>query len=136
MKIGDYVITDGAYTDSGLAKLYGITDDVIPTCVELTDRFTEELKNVGITFHRGCHWTTDVGYVEPNWRIIYYERKGCLCVEMEGAGLFTIANLRNKKATAIYVISDLVSGDDWNLGWGEEILDKNIDRIIDTLIAK
>lgn len=136
MEIGDYVITDGAYTDSGLAKLYGITDDVIPTCVELTDRFSEELKNVGITFHRGCHWTTDAGYVEPDWRILYYERKGCLCVEMEGAGLFTIANFRNKKATAIYVISDLVSGDDWNLGWGEEILDKNIDRIIDTLIAK
>lgn len=135
MKIGDYVITDGAYTDSGLAKLYGITDDIIPTTVALTDRFCEELKNLGITFHRGCHWTTDAGYVQPEWRILYYRRQGCLCVEMEGAGIFTIANFRNKKATAIYVISDSGSGDDWNLGWGEEMLEKSIDRIIDALIA-
>lgn len=136
MKIGDYVITDGAYTDSGLGKLYGITDDIIPTTVGLTDRFCEEMKKEGITFHRGFHWTTDAGYVEPDWRILYYKRNGCLCVEMEGAGLFTIANFRNKKATAIYVISDSGSGDDWNLGWGEEMLDKSIDRIIDALIVR
>ena len=79
-------------------------------------------------------WTTDAGYVEPDWRILYYVRKGCLCVEMEGAGLFTIAKFRSRKATAIYVISDSGSSDDWTLGWGEDVLEKSINRLIDTIV--
>ena len=133
-KIGDYVVTDGAYTDAGIPKLYGVGDEFVPSTKELTDALCEELKAKGLEFHRGCHWTTDAGYVEPEWRILYYARKGSLCVEMEGAGLFTIAKFRSRKATAIYVISDSGSSDDWTLGWGEEVLEKSIDRLIERLV--
>ena len=133
-KIGEYVITDGAYTDSSVPKLYGYNEELIPTTKELTDTVCDELKDKGIEFHRGCHWTTDAGYVEPDWRILYYVRKGSLCVEMEGAGLFTIAKFRSRKATAIYVISDSGSSDDWNLGWGEEVLEKSVDRLLDAIV--
>ena len=133
-KIGDYVVTDGAYTDTGVLKLYGFGDELIKSTEELTDILCAELKDKGIDVHRGCHWTTDAGYVEPDWRILYYVRKGCLCVEMEGAGLFTIAKFRSRKATAIYVISDSGSSDDWTLGWGEDVLEKSINRLIDTIV--
>lgn len=134
-KIGDYVVTDGAYTDSGVPKLYGLGGERIKTTEELTDALCGELKDKEIDFHRGYHWTTDAGYVQPDWRILYYVKKGCLCVEMEGAGLFTIAKFRSKKATAIYVISDSGSSDDWTLGWGEDVLEKSIDRLIDTIVS-
>lgn len=133
-KIGDYVVTDGAYTDTGVPKLYGLGDELIKSTEELTDILCAELKDKGIDVHRGCHWTTDAGYVEPDWRILYYVRKGSLCVEMEGAGLFTIAKFRSRKATAIYIISDSGSSDDWTLGWGEDVLEKSIDRLIDTIV--
>lgn len=133
-KIGDYVVTDGAYTDTGVPKLYGLGDELIKSTEELTDILCAELKEKGIEVHRGCHWTTDAGYVEPDWRSLYYVRKGCLCVEMEGAGLFTIAKFRSRKATAIYVISDSGSSDDWTLGWGEDVLEKSINRLIDTIV--
>lgn len=133
-KIGDYVVTDGAYTDTGVLKLYGFGDELIKSTEELTDILCAELKEKGIDVRRGCHWTTDAGYVEPDWRILYYVRKGCLCVEMEGAGLFTIAKFRSRKATAIYVISDSGSSDDWTLGWGEDVLEKSINRLIDTIV--
>lgn len=132
-KIGDYVVTDGAYTDAGVPKLYGLDDELIQSTKELTDILCAELKDKGIAFYRGYHWTTDAGYVEPDWRILYYARKGCLCVEMEGAGLFTIAKFRSRKATAIYVISDSGSSDDWTLGWGEDVLEKSINRLIDAI---
>ena len=45
------------------------------------------------------------------------ETKGALCVEMEGVGLFTIANYRKCVATGIYVVSDVYSENDWKLGW-------------------
>ena len=53
---------------------------------------------------------------------------------MEGAGLFTVALFRLKKAAAVYVISDSVSSDDWTLGWGQEILENSIDKLV-TAIA-
>lgn len=80
------------------------------------------------------NWTTDAGYVQPRWRVKEFEDKGALCVEMEGAGLFTVAAFRSCHATGIYVISDTGSNDDWNLGWGEDALEKSIDRIIDAIV--
>lgn len=71
----------------------------------------------------GYHWTTDGGYVQLEWRGRYYLNElGAKCVEMEGAGLFTIANFRSRKATAIYVISDSGSNDEWDLGWVKALL--------------
>lgn len=53
---------------------------------------------------------------------------------MEGAGLFTIANFRSRKATAIYIVSDSGSNDEWNLGWGESTLENSIQKLIDALV--
>lgn len=36
------------------------------------------------------------------------ETKGALCVEMEGVGLFTIANYRKCVATGIYVVQRMI----------------------------
>ncbi len=59
---------------------------------------------------------------------------GAKCVEMEGAGLFTVANFRSRKATAIYVVSDSGSNDEWTLGWGESTLENRIQKLIDALV--
>ena len=58
---------------------------------------------------------------------------GAKCVEMEGAGLFTIANFRSRKATAIYIVSDSGSNEEWNLGWGKSTLENSIQKLIDAL---
>lgn len=74
-------------------------------------------------------------YVQPEWRGRYYlNDMGAKCVEMEGAGLFTIANFRSRKATAIYIVSDSGSNDEWNLGWGESTLENSIQKLIDALV--
>ena len=57
------------------------------------------------------------------------------CTEMEGAGLFTVARFRSRKAAGIYVISDSGAGDDWDLGWGEEKLERSKQELIDTIIG-
>lgn len=132
-RIGDVVITDGAFNDTAVAGLYGCNSEIVETSRVLTDSFCKEMDSKGITYHRGYHWTTDAGYVETNWRIKYFEDKGALCVEMEGAGLFSVAKFRSCHAAGIYVISDSGEGDDWNLGWGEEVLEKSINKVIDAI---
>lgn len=67
--------------------------------------------------HRGKHWTTDAGYHETWEQIINYRSKQALCVEMEGVGLFTIAKYRNCSATAVYIITDVITENGWSLGW-------------------
>ncbi len=133
-KIGDYVLTDGAYNDTSITRLYGFKGELIESTKDLTDSFCMELEKKGISCIRGYHWTTDGGYVQPEWRGRYYlNDMGAKCVEMEGAGLFTIANFRSRKATAIYVVSDSGSNDEWNLGWGESALENSIQKLIDAL---
>ena len=132
--IGDYVISDGAYHDTSIPGLYGFDDEMIETSKELTDSLCRKIKECGLEVQRGWHWTTDAGYVETDWYIKYFEAKGVKCVEMEGAGLFTVAKFRSRKAAGIYVISDSGSGEDWNLGWGEERLEQSIQKLIDAIL--
>lgn len=56
-------------------------------------------------------------------------------MEMEGVGLFAIANYRKCAASAIYVISDVFDENRWELGWGESNLGASIDKIIDVIIS-
>ena len=135
-RIGDVVITDGAFNDTAVAGLYGCNGEIVETSRALTDSFCKEMDSKGITYHRGYHWTTDAGYVETNWRIKYFEGKGALCVEMEGAGLFSVAKFRSCHAAGIYIISDSGEGDDWELGWGEKVLETSINKVIDAIAEK
>ncbi len=135
-RIGDVVITDGAFNDTAVAGLYGCKGEIVESSKQLTDSLCREMEAGGITYHRGYHWTTDAGYVETSWRIKYMEDKGALCVEMEGAGLFAAAQFRSCNAAGIYVISDSGAGDNWELGWGESALETSINKVIDTIANK
>ena len=134
LNAGDIVLTDGAYNDTAIAGLYGFNYDIIKSSKELTDKLSKLLTKKTIRFRRGIHWTTDAGYRETWGQILEYREKGALCVEMEGVGLFTIANYRKCTASAIYIISDVLDND-WKLGWGEKNHNASINRIIDMIIC-
>ncbi|MCM1026149.1 MAG: phosphorylase [Roseburia sp.] len=135
-EIGDVVITDGAYHNTAVAGLYGCDGEIVRASRELTDLLCGEMGAKGIVYRRGCHLTTDAGYVQPDWSTKYYEKKGVLCVEMEGAGLFSVASFRSRRAAGIYVISDSGSGEDWELGWGGQALEESINRVIEAIADK
>lgn len=136
MHAGDIVLTNGAYNDTAVARLYGFDYEIIESTTELTDELDKLLTENKIAFRRGLHWTTDAGYRETWGQIMDYREKGALCVEMEGVGLFTIANYRKCAATAIYIVSDVYTESSWNLGWGENTLDNSVDKIIDWIISQ
>lgn len=128
LNVGDIILTDGAYNDTAVARLYGFDCDRINSSKELTDELQEVLKNNGMKFRRGTHWTTDAGYRETWGQAIEYREKGALCVEMEGVGLFTIANYRKCAASAIYVVSDVFTERSWDLGWGENEINRSVEK--------
>lgn len=135
MRPGDIVVTDGAYNDTAVARLYGYDLEIVRSSKGLTDTLCKTLSDHEIAYRRGIHWTTDAGYMETWGQVMEYQDKGALCVEMEGVGLFTIANYRNCSAAAIYVVSDVYTEHDWDLGWGEHKLDRSIQQILDVVIS-
>lgn len=130
LNVGDIVITDGAYNDTAVARLYGFDYDYIETSKSLTDEMETLLKENEIVAIRGNHWTTDAGYRETWEQVVRYRSKGALCVEMEGVGLFTIAKYRKCSASAIYIITDVIDDKGWHLGWDGEKIAEAIERII------
>ncbi len=134
MKPGDIVLTDGAYNDTAVARLYGFDYDIIESSKSLTDEMSEFLKESEIDFKRGKHWTTDAGYRETWGQVIEYRKKGAQCVEMEGVGLFTIAKYRECVATGLYVVSDVFTESNWDLGWSENDIENAAEKVIDMIV--
>lgn len=133
LKVGDIVITNGAYNDTAVAGLYGFDYDFIETSKLLTDEMETRLKENEIATLRGKHWTTDAGYRETWEQVVRYRSKGALCVEMEGVGLFTIAKYRKCSASAIYIITDVIDDDGWHLGWNGEKIAESIEKIVNMI---
>lgn len=131
---GDVVITDGAYNDTAVARLYGYDYEIIRASKPLADELDAMLTETKIVYHRGLHWTTDAGYRETWGQILDYRQKGALCVEMEGVGLFTIANYRKCKAAAIYIISDVFSDDNWKPGWEGTEISSTVKKVNDIIV--
>lgn len=136
MHPGEIVLTDGAFHDTAVAGLYGYGEDCMEPSRELTDELEALLSGHAIPYQRGRHWTTDAGYRETWGKTLKFRQRGALCVEMEGAGLFTIAKYRNCRAAAMYIISDILSESGWNLGWEDHTPDRMADRLIEVIAGE
>lgn len=134
MNIGQVVLTDGAYNDTAVARLYGFDCNFIKTSKVLTDELSELLRKNSINAKRGKRWTTDAGYRETWGQFLDYRNQGALCVEMEGVGLFTIAKYRKCVTSALYVITDIIDDKDWNLGWEGNEISNSIEEIVEMII--
>ena len=135
LKVGEIVLTDGAYNDTAVAGLYGFDCDFIETSKSLTDELQMLMNENKIDAIRDKHWTTDAGYRETWEQVVRYRSKGALCVEMEGVGLFTIAKYRKCSASAIYIITDVIDDEGWHLGWEGKKITEAIERIIDMIVG-
>ena len=133
LKIGDIVLTDGAYNDTAVARLYGFDYNFLETSNSLTDEIHNQFTENNVTLIRGKHWTTDAGYRETWEQVIRYRSQGALCVEMEGIGLFTIAKYRQCTATAIYIITDVIDESGWHLGCDGEKISESIKKALNII---
>lgn len=134
LEIGGLIITEGAFNDTGIAKLYGYDEQIIYSNEQLTSEIRSDLLKKNIDIKCGLHWTTDAGYLETWGQVKKYRDQNALCVEMEAVGLFTVARYRNVKATALYVISDVIDESGWQVGWSAGSVDLGIQKLVGTII--
>jgi purine-nucleoside phosphorylase len=112
VKLRDIVIAMAASSTSGINNSRFINNDYSPTAnFELFMKATDYAKKNNISIKAGNVLSADEFYTDDFDSYKKWAAFGILCVEMEAAGLYTIAAKYDVRALAILTISDsLVSG--------------------------
>lgn len=107
LQLGDIVIADKAYTDSSFAKIQSnYNENYLDSNKELNQLIIKTAEETNMPYISGTIFTSDVFYEPVN---IFKDRQinfNALGVEMETFGLLQTAKLLNKKATAIFTVSN------------------------------
>ena len=113
IKVRDIVLAMAASTTSGINNSRFINADYSPTAdFEIFMRASLYARQKGIAIKAGNVLSADEFYEDDKEAYKLWAEYGVLCVEMEAAGLYTIAAKYNVKALAILTISDsLVTGE-------------------------
>ncbi len=113
VKIRDIVLAMAASTTSGLNSQRFKGASYAPTAnFDLFSKAMEVAKNKKITIKAGNILSADEFYADDFNDYKHWANFGVLCVEMETAGLYTVAAQNNVKALSILTISDsLVTGE-------------------------
>jgi len=113
IKIRDIVLAMAASSNSGVNELRFGGADYAPTAdFGLFQKAVEIAKKKNIPLKAGNVFTSDEFYADDFESYKKWSKFGVLCVEMETAGLYTIAAKHNVNALTILTISDsLVTGE-------------------------
>ncbi|MBT8272754.1 MAG: purine-nucleoside phosphorylase [Saprospiraceae bacterium] len=113
VKIRDVVLAMSASSNSGINELRFGGADYAPTAsYELFIKAVEAAKAKNIEIKAGNIFSSDIFYADDFESYKKWSKFGVLCVEMEAAGLYTVAASHNVNALAILTISDsLVTGE-------------------------
>lgn len=113
VKVRDIVLAMAASSTSGVNELRFGGADYAPTAdFDLFRKAVDIAKHKGIDVKAGNVLTSDEFYADEFESYKKWSKFGILCVEMETAGLYTLAAKHNVKALSILTISDsLVTGE-------------------------
>ncbi|MBD1259087.1 purine-nucleoside phosphorylase [Maribacter polysiphoniae] len=113
IKIRDIVLAMAASTTSGINNSRFVNADYSPTAnFDLLMKASLYAQQQGIQIKAGNVLSADEFYEDDKDGYKLWAKYGVLCVEMEAAGLYTIAAKHNVRALAILTISDsLVTGE-------------------------
>lgn len=113
IKIRDIVLAMAASSNSGVNELRFGGADYAPTAdFGLFQKAVEAAKSKNISLKAGNVFTSDEFYADNFESYKKWSKFGILCVEMETAGLYTVAAKHNVNALSILTISDsLVTGE-------------------------
>ena len=119
VKVRDIILASGACTNSNFAANFALPGNFAPIAdFELLSRAVNNCKEMGVKFHVGNIFSSDVFYGEkdlPDYKnpVKAFAKMGVLGVEMEAAALYMNAARSSKKALAICTVSDsLVTGEE------------------------
>jgi uridine phosphorylase len=110
---GDRVLCEAAIRDEGVSHHYLPPGRLATASAGLSEALGTALDQAGLTFRAGVSWTIDTPYRETVAEARHYQAEGVLCVEMEAAALFAVAQVRGLQLASAFVISDSLADLVW-----------------------
>jgi uridine phosphorylase len=117
MNIGDIVICDRAIRDEGTSHHYLPVEQYAVADPELTEGLCRAFERKDIPYRKGSSWTTDAPYRETIEELRQYRADGVVTVEMEASALLAVGAYRGVAVSSVFVISDILSEEDWRQGY-------------------
>lgn len=111
---GKIIIPTEAYRDEGFSYHFEKASDYIE--IIKSSELTRILNNLHIENISGKTWTTDAIYRETVNNKNIRKSEGCICVEMECAGLQAICNFRGLELYQFFFGGDLLGDINWSRG--------------------
>ncbi len=114
LEIGDLVLCEAAIRDEGVSHHYLPAGRFAAATATTTTALAAAMRQAGARFRTGVSWTIDTPYRETVAEARHYQAEGVLCVEMEAAALFAVAQVRGLNIASAFVISDSLADLVWN----------------------
>jgi uridine phosphorylase len=114
LDIGDLVLCEAAIRDEGVSHHYLPPAKLATAAAPMSAALGAAMRQAGVPFRAGTSWTIDTPYRETVAEARRYQAEGVLCVEMEAAALFAVAEVRGLQVASAFVISDSLADLVWN----------------------
>ncbi len=114
LKPGDLVLCEAAVRDEGVSHHYLPPGRLAAAPAGMTAALGAAMRQAGHRFRTGTSWTIDTPYRETLDEVRHYQAEGVLCVEMEAAALFAVAEVRGLRLASAFVISDSLADLVWS----------------------
>ena len=112
--VGHLMVPYTAVRDEGVSYHYIEPSREISCDPGVVDAVERELTRSSIPYIKAKTWTTDAFYRETRDKVALRVSEGCVCVEMEAAAFFAVAQFRGVRLGQVLYGGDDLSGEAWD----------------------
>lgn len=107
------IIPNRAFRDDGISYHYLPDSESIELNKKYINLFKEVLRENNYDYAEGATWTTDGFYRETKEKIEMFQKKGAICVEMEGASIAAVCEYKKLNYFTFYYAGDNLDSVEW-----------------------
>lgn len=131
--IGDVILVRNAIREEGVSYHYMQTEERFAAS-NCADEWTAAALSRGI--QSGTVWTCDAIYRETEEKVSRFVSEGVKGVEMEVASFYAVCSYLGIKGMAFLVVSDRVSENGWESGFGRKVFRSGVNRLRDFILEQ
>lgn len=112
---GELILPSTAIREEGTSYHYLPADQAARASPRLRGCLAKVMDSLGIAYHEGDTWTTDAFFRETGHKVEHFRNRGAVCVDMEAASFFAVAQHRGIDLACLFYGGDSLADGSWEL---------------------